>query len=104
MPFNSLFSWIIKKRIHQIDLFKKYPLEVQDEVLMNVVERGKNTEWGREFDFESIQSYADFNKKVPLTNYEKLEPYVQRLLKNEQNLLWDADIKWFAKSSGTTSR
>ena len=103
MPFNSLFSWIIKKRIHQIDLFKKYPLEVQDEVLMNVVERGKNTEWGREFDFESIQSYADFNKKVPLTNYEKLEPYVQRLLKNEQNLLWDADIKWFAKSSGTVS-
>jgi len=103
MPLNSLFSWIIKKRIHQIDLFKKYPLEVQEEVLMHLIERGKKTEWGKIYDYSSIKSYKDFNEKVPLTDYEILEPYVQRLLKNEQNLLWDADIKWFAKSSGTMS-
>lgn len=103
MPFNSLFSWIIKKRIHQIDLFKKYPLEVQEEVLMHLISRGENTEWGSAYNFEVIQSYVDFNKRVPLTDYETIEPYVQRLLQNEQNLLWDADIKWFAKSSGTVS-
>lgn len=103
MPFNSLFSWIIKKRIHQIDLFKKYPLEVQEEVLMHLISRGKNTEWGSAYNYEAIQSYVDFNQRVPLTDYETIEPYVQRLLQNEQNLLWDADIKWFAKSSGTVS-
>lgn len=101
MPFNSLFSWFIKKRIHQIDLFKKYPFEVQEEVLMYLLAHGAKTEWGVKYGYEGIQSYEDFNKKVPLTNYEILEPYVQRLLKNEQGLLWDADIKWFAKSSGT---
>lgn len=101
MPFNSLFSWFIKKRIHQIDLFKKYPFEVQEEVLQQLISRAAKTEWGLKYDYASITSYAEYNKRVPLTNYEILEPYVQRLLKNEQNLLWDSDVKWFAKSSGT---
>nr|WP_066756628.1 GH3 auxin-responsive promoter family protein [Crocinitomix algicola] len=101
MPFNSLFSWFIKKRIHQIDLFKKYPFEVQNEVLMQLVFHGKDTEWGRQHNYDEIKSYADFQKAVPLTNYEVLSPYVSRLLKNEQGLLWDDEIKWFAKSSGT---
>lgn len=101
MPFNSLFSWIIKKRIHQIDLFKKYPFEVQNEVLMQLLFHGTKTEWGERYNFAEIQTYADFKSNVPLTNYEILSPYVDRLLKNEQGLLWDAEIKWFAKSSGT---
>jgi len=101
MPFNSLFSWLIKKRIHQIDLFKKYPIDVQQEVFHQLLDHGSKTEWGRIFHFAQIESYADFNQNVPLTNYESLEPYIKRLLNNEQNLLWDTDIKWFAKSSGT---
>jgi hypothetical protein len=103
MPFNSLFSWIIKKRIHQIDLFKKYPFDVQKEVLLNLVQRAKDTEWGKLYNYEQIESYADFNKKVPLTDYTVLKPYIDRLLKNEQQLLWDDEIKWFAMSSGTIS-
>lgn len=103
MPFNSLFSWFIKKRIHQIDLFRKYPLEVQEEVLMCLVERATNTEWGKAHNFDKIKDYKAFNENVPLTNYEILKPHIQRLLKNEQNLLWDSEIKWFAKSSGTMS-
>ena len=103
MSLNSLFSWIIKKRIHQIELFKEYPFEVQRDVFMELISRGSNTEWGKKFNFSQIDTYEDFNEMVPLTNYEMLEPYVQRLLKNEQNLLWDKDIKWFAQSSGTMS-
>lgn len=101
MPFNSLFSWFIKKRIHQIDLFKKYPIDVQHEVFHQLLDHGSKTEWGKMHDFTGISSYTDFNQNVPLTNYESIEPYIKRLLNNEQNLLWDTDIKWFAKSSGT---
>lgn len=103
MPFNSLFSWFIKKRIHQIDLFKKYPLEVQTEVLFNLLEHGSKTEWGIKHHFGDIKSYQEYNQTVPLMHYETLKPFVERLLKNEQNLLWDSAIKWFAKSSGTMS-
>ncbi len=101
MPFNSIFSWFIKKRVHQIDLFKKYPIEVQQEVFHQLIDHGAKTEWGRKYNYSSIHSYLEFKQNVPLSNYETLEPYVNRLLNNEQFLLWDSEVKWFAKSSGT---
>jgi hypothetical protein len=103
MPFNSIFSWIIKKRIHQIDLFKKYPLDVQHEVFQSLIEKGKNSEFGQKFKLDQVKSYQDFNSKIPLNDYETLKPYIDRLFNNEQNLLWGSDIKWFAQSSGTVS-
>jgi len=103
MPFNSIFSWIIKKRIHQIELFKKYPFEVQNDVLLVLIDKAKDTEWGKKYGYHAIKNQTDFNKNVPLTNYEMFRPYVERLLKNEQNLTWSSEIKWFAKSSGTIS-
>jgi hypothetical protein len=52
--------------------------------------------------YECIRDYDDFRQRVPLQDYESLKPYVERLRAGEQNLLWPTDIKWFAKSSGTT--
>lgn len=103
MPFNSIFSWIIKKRIHQIELFKQYPIEVQTDVFHLLLEKGKETEFGKKYSFDKIKNSEDFKKHVPLSEYADLKPYVDRLFQNEQNLLWSSEIKWFAKSSGTTS-
>src|SRR5690606_13419146 len=58
---------------------------------------------GKKYDFESIKTINDFREKVPLANYETLFPYIERLMKGEQKVLWPSDIKWFAKSSGTTA-
>ncbi len=88
MPFNSIFAWVIKKRVHQIDLFRKYPIDVQREILEKLVQGGLNSEWGRTHDFKSINSYQDFKSKIELTTYEDLQPYIDRLLNGEQqNLL-----------------
>ncbi|MBX7093463.1 MAG: GH3 auxin-responsive promoter family protein [Flavobacteriales bacterium] len=103
MPFNSIFSWLIKKRMHQIDLFLKYPIEVQQEWFEKLIHTAKDTEFGKMHHFASINSYERFKQEVPLQNYEDLKPYVDRLVNGEQNLLWPTEIKWFAKSSGTTS-
>jgi hypothetical protein len=103
MPFNSIFAWIIKKRIHQIDLFRKYPLEVQQELLERMIDLSKDTEWGRRYNYSSLKNYDDFNKNIPLQEYHDVEPIIQRLMAGEQNLLWPSETKWFAKSSGTTS-
>jgi beta-glucosidase-like glycosyl hydrolase len=40
---------------------------------------------------------------VPIQTYDTLKPYIERMLKGEQNVLWPSEIKWFAKSSGTTN-
>jgi len=101
-PFNSIFSWLIKKRVHQIELFKQHPFDVQREMLSELLSSASNTEFGLKHNFSKIGSYDTFKKFVPLQTYEDLNPYVQRLLEGEQNILWPGEITWFAKSSGTT--
>ncbi len=101
--FNSLLSWGLRKRIHQIELFIKYPHDVQEEWLIKLVNTAKDTEWGKKFDYKSIKSSDEFKKRIPIQDYDTIKPYVIRLRQAEQNLLWPTDIKWFSKSSGTTS-
>ena len=106
MPFpiiNSIASWVLKQRIHQIELFLKYPNEVQDELLMNLVRLSEDTIIGKQYDFESIRNYKTFTERVPVSTYEELEPLIERTRRGEQNVFWHEPIKWFAKSSGTTN-
>ena len=103
MPFNALFGWIMKKRIHQIDLFRKYPIEVQNEIFEKLVYNGKFTEYGKKYRFNHIETISQFQEQVPLQKYDDLKPWLDRLMKGEQALLWPTETKWFAKSSGTTS-
>ncbi|WP_113636447.1 GH3 auxin-responsive promoter family protein [Nubsella zeaxanthinifaciens] len=100
---NSIFTWYMKKRIHQIELFMKYPLDVQDEWLHTLIASAENTEWGKLYDYKSILTLQQFKERVPIQNYDTLKPYIERMLQGEQNILWPSEIKWFAKSSGTTS-
>lgn len=100
---NSVFSWIIKKRIHQMELFMKYPMDVQNELFLNLIDKAKNTEWGKKYDYKSIKSYQDYINSVPLQDYESLKDQIIRIKHGEQNVLWPTDIKWFAKSSGTAT-
>jgi len=100
---NSVLSWLMKKRFHQIELFVKYPHEVQDEWFKKLIKTADDTEWGKKYDYRSINGVDQFRERVPLNDYESLKPYINRLRKGEQNILWPSDIKWYAKSSGTTS-
>jgi hypothetical protein len=100
---NSVLSWLLKKRIHQIELFMKYPHDVQQEWFKKLINTAKYTEWGIQYDYSGIKSYEDFKERVPINTYDDMKPYIDRLRKGEQNLLWNTNIKWFAKSSGTTN-
>jgi hypothetical protein len=103
MPINALFSFLIKKRLQQIDLFRENPRMAQLEVFHALIGAAKYTEWGRRYDYSSISDPDLFRERVPVQDYEQVKGYVERLRKGEQNLLWPTDIRWFAKSSGTTS-
>ena len=93
----------MKKRIHQMELFMKYPIEVQDEMLKKLLAVGRYTEFGQKYAFEELLNYEDFKRRVPIHTYEQLFPYIERQMRGEQNILWPSEIKWFAKSSGTTN-
>ncbi|WP_338378439.1 GH3 auxin-responsive promoter family protein [uncultured Flavobacterium sp.] len=100
---NSIASFILKKRIHQMELFLKYPHEVQEELLFSLLKQAENTFIGKQYEFNSIQNYKTFSERVPVSTYEELEPLIERTRKGEQNIFWNTSIKWFAKSSGTTN-
>ena len=100
---NSILTWVMKKRIHDIELFMKYPNEVQEELLKDLILKAKKTEFGRAHNFAGLNSYQDFKNNVPVQSYEQLFPFIERIMKGDQNVLWPSNISWFAKSSGTTN-
>lgn len=101
---NSIASWLMKKRMHQIELFIKYPVDVQTEWMSSLLNSAANTEFGKKNKFSEIKSYTQFKEQVPINDYESLKPLIERTRRGEQNLIWNSDIKWFAKSSGTTDK
>ena len=100
---NSIASWILKKRIHQIELFTKYPIEVQEEILFGLLRSAENTVLGKKYEYNSIKNYQTFNERIPVSTYEELEPYIEQTRQGAQNIFWNSNIKYFAKSSGTTN-
>lgn len=104
MPFiPSVIKWINTKRVSQIELFRRYPAESQEEVLLQLIARSRDTVWGKEHGYSSVSTHQQFISNVPIQSYEELIPYVEKLRAGEKNLLWPGEVKWFAKSSGTTS-
>lgn len=100
---NSIASWIFGRRIKQIEHFMRKPHEVQDIVFHRLIETAATTEWGKKYGYRDIKNYEDYKRQVPISSYEDIFPFVERNMKGEQNLLWPTEIKWFAKSSGTTN-
>ena len=100
---NSIASWLLKKRMHQIELFIKYPNEVQNDILLNLINSAKDTFIGKKYNFNSIKNYQNFSERVPVFSYEEFSDKIELARKGENNIFWSSKIKWFAKSSGTTN-
>ncbi|MBA2407465.1 MAG: GH3 auxin-responsive promoter family protein [Chitinophagales bacterium] len=101
--FSPIVQWFLRQRISQIEAWREYPLDAQQKVFQYLVQQAKDTEWGKTYDFASIRYADDFRNRIPLQDYESLKPYIQRIMDGEQNILWNTPVKWFSKSSGTTS-
>lgn len=78
-------------------------VEDQENLLKSLVKSAKITEFGKEHGFESMQSYDDFKKQVPIRDYEDIKPYIEKIKEGKHNILWKGKPIYFAKTSGTTS-
>jgi hypothetical protein len=81
----------------------KNPLELQHTSLDELIFSGRNTEWGKKYGYSEIGNYEQFKAKVPISTYEEIFPYIDRMMHGEQNVLWASQVSWFSKSSGTTN-
>ncbi len=101
--FNSVVNWFIKQRIDQIENFIKNPIDVQKGILFSQLFHAEETEYGKKHGFSSISNYQDFKNKVPIVQYEDIEPFIEKARQGQKDVLWPGVIRHFAKSSGTTN-
>ncbi|MEI6264771.1 MAG: GH3 auxin-responsive promoter family protein [Sphingobacteriia bacterium] len=100
---SSSISRLARLRYWRIEQWLSNPIIVQREVLQDLVTHGQYTEFGRKYGFNELFSIRKFKESVPIHEYEDLKPYIERIMKGEENILWNTPVSWFAKSSGTTS-
>ena len=100
---NDVVVWFLKNRLARIEHFKNNPIETQKQVLVDLLQTARYTEWGEKYKYAQIKSEAEFKEQVPVSTYEDLFPYIERMLKGEPNILWHSNVEWFSKSSGTTN-
>ena len=103
MDITPIVRPLFAKRQKQIDLFERYGDEIQKKQLYSLLGTAQNREIEKLYRFKKIPDYKTFSEQVPLITYEELKPYVERMLKGENNLIWPSKVRWFAKSSGTTN-
>ncbi len=104
MPLlNSVINWLNLKRNYQIQLYSEHPANIQMETLHYLLRKAQDTWWGKKYKFSEMHSLEAFKKALPLQTYDDIKPFVDRLREGEHGVLWPGEVKWFAKSSGTTS-
>ena len=100
---SQVISKIARLRSWRIENWTNYPVIAQREVLQDLVTSAQYTLFGKKYNFSKTFSLKEFKKNVPIHEYQDLLPYINRMMRGEQNILWNSPVSWFAKSSGTTS-
>lgn len=104
MSLKSIAAKLFAKYISkQIQAWSSRPEETQLKVFENLIREGKKTKFGKDYQFDKIESFQDFFKKVPIQDYEELKPYIDRVVEGEEDVLWPGKPLYLAKTSGTTS-
>ena len=100
---TTIARLLFRKRQKAICRYTTHAKDIQSNVLHMLLQRAAETEFGRRYSFSRIRSYEDFRQQVPLSGYEELKDYIDRMRHGEADILWPGQIKWYAKSSGTTN-
>ena len=101
--FRKSVYKLMDVRYRKLDDFRKHPIEHQEEVFNYLIKAARKTEWGITYDYKTIRSSSDYARIVPLSEYDSIKTWVERMIAGQKNVLWPGQVKWFAKSSGTTS-
>ncbi len=103
MSITSIVRPLLGKRLRAIDRYALHTEEIQRRVLARLVGQAAQTEWGKAHGYGNIRSYEDFARAVPVNTYEELKGGIDRMRHGERNVLWPGEVRWYAKSSGTTN-
>ncbi|MGB0391363.1 MAG: GH3 family domain-containing protein, partial [Salibacteraceae bacterium] len=98
--FGKLYASILVKRLRKT---VSSPLIHQNNILQDLISKGKKTQFGADHQFASIKTYEDFKHKIPVRDYEDLRPYIDQVVEGKPDIIWPGKPEYFCKTSGTTS-
>lgn len=100
---NKAVKIYLRQRFKRIQYFMDHPHDAQEKVFSKLIEAGRYTKWGKAHDYNNIKTQTQFQQKLKINTYEDHKPFIHRMMKGEKDVLWNGQVKWFAKSSGTTN-
>ena len=103
MNLTSIASKFFLPRQRELERHFNEAEALQQNVLAHLLERAKDTEYGRKHLFSITKTYDDFARNNPVNTYEELKGDIDRMRQGELDVLWPGRVKWYAKSSGTTN-
>ena len=87
-----------------VNRYTSIPFETQEKILMQIMDENKDTEYGKKIGFKDVHSIEDFQRIVPLSNYDTYDNYVERMLDGEENLMMARKCKRYCSSSGSVGK
>ncbi len=100
---SKSISFLARLRYSRIHNWINHPAAAQREVLQSLITDAQYTVFGKQYNFARMFTVKEFKQRVPLSNYEQMSPFIERMMKGEENVLWNTPVSWFAKSSGTSN-
>jgi hypothetical protein len=100
---NNIISRYLARKFQKIEYAKSHPYECQFRVFQHLIRTADHTEYGKRFRFQSIQTQEEYGKRVPIVDYDLIKGDINRMMHGSRNILWPGNVKWYSKSSGTTS-
>ena len=100
---SKSISFLARLRYNRIHNWINHPAKAQREVLQSLITDAQYTVFGKQYNFAKMFTVKEFKERVPLSDYEQMSPYIERMMKGEENVLWNTPVNWFAKSSGTSN-
>ena len=101
--FNAAFGQYLRWRVPRLERTRVSPYEFQERWLDALLIHGRHTSFGKEHGLRHVHSYEQFRENIPVRDYDGHAPYIHRMLEGERSVLWPGFVRWFSKSSGTTS-
>lgn len=103
MSITSAIRPLFERRYRQLEIYATQAELLQRQVLQELVKAARDTDWGHQYNYGALGSYEAWSRQVPLSTYEELKGYIDRMRHGEKDVLWPGRVRWFAKSSGTTN-
>ncbi len=100
---NSIVTSYSYSLLKELDQSRKDPLTSQWNTFKYLIHHGRDSAFGYNSDFDHIENFEDYRKKIPVRSYDQFQPFIDRIRSGEDYVLWDQKVHWFAKSSGTSS-